>query len=242
MRCLDRPDWEATDVGIDIGGEHGLGLGKVILRPTFTVLVDPLFRYCLEGICRLLRNYKSLRFSVSSRMDPSFDKFTRYIPLHAGLLQADLRILAQCEQILAPIDAIPVAPALRSSRLYCQMQTCTVGQLVRLVGTLRIADARISESCRHESGYPASIPSTIPAFLSASSKQQQTPPDCKSLSSRYFGDVHGLTRIESDANAGYRSSAASCFPHNPLAACATARNRARPLFMVSSHSFCGSES
>src|SRR5690606_8493352 len=30
--------------------------------------------------------------------------------------------------------------------------------------------------------------------------------------------------------------------HNPLAACATARNSARPLFMVSSHSFCGSES
>ena len=30
--------------------------------------------------------------------------------------------------------------------------------------------------------------------------------------------------------------------HNPPAACATARNRARPLFIVSSHSLAGSES
>jgi len=30
--------------------------------------------------------------------------------------------------------------------------------------------------------------------------------------------------------------------YKPCAACATARNRARPLFIVSSHSFCGSES
>ena len=30
--------------------------------------------------------------------------------------------------------------------------------------------------------------------------------------------------------------------HNPFAACATARNSARPLFIVSSHSVAGSES
>jgi len=30
--------------------------------------------------------------------------------------------------------------------------------------------------------------------------------------------------------------------YRPCAACATARNSARPLFIVSSHSFCGSES
>lgn len=148
MGCLDRLDRQPPDVRVDVPGEHRLNLGKVVARPILPLLLDPFLRNCLEGIGRLPGGNQLLRSSLSSRVNALLDQVPSLVALSTRLLQRERRVLPDGEEILAASDAVSIAPAFGSCRLDRDEQPTPVGELVRSISLLRVANAGVRESCR----------------------------------------------------------------------------------------------